>query len=81
MTRIVLSLVLLIVPLCMCAQKKELAQAKDMIKKGATLDKAEQLMYNLLKDTTHRDNEKIWLTLFEAQKKTYDQGNEKLYLK
>ena len=81
MTRIVLSLVLLIVPLCMCAQKKELAQAKGMIKKGATLDKAEQLMYNLLKDSTHRDNEKIWLTLFEAQKKTYDQGNEKLYLK
>jgi hypothetical protein len=63
------------------AQKKTISQAKDFIKSGKSLDKAEQLMMDLLKDSANRKNEKIWLTLFEAQQKQYDEGNEKLYLK
>lgn len=63
------------------AQKKEISQAKEYIKKGTNLEQAENSMQNLLKDSSNLKNEKIWLTLFEAQKKQYDQGNEKLYLK
>lgn len=70
-----------LVTLTMSAQRKVISQAKEYIKKGNNLEKAEQLMRDLLKDSTNRDNEKIWLTLFDAEKKQYAQGNEKLYLK
>ena len=62
-------------------QKKIIAQAKDYIKSGKNLDKAEVLMADLLKDSVSRKNEQVWLLLFEAQQKQYEQGNEKLYLK
>lgn len=63
------------------AQKKEIAQAQTYVKSGANLDKAEASMRTLLKDSVNRRNMKIWLTLTEAVKKQYEQGNEKLYLK
>ncbi len=63
------------------AQKKDIQAARTYIKSKKDLDKAEQLMLNLLKDSANRDNEKIWLTLYEAQRAIYEQGNEKLYLK
>ena len=62
-------------------QKKIIAQAKDYIKSGKNLNKAEVLMADLLKDSVSRKNEQVWLLLFEAQQKQYEQGNEKLYLK
>ena len=63
------------------AQRKEISQARQWVKHGINLDKAENSMTGLLKDTTNRNNKKIWLTLFEAVKTQYAQGNEKLYLK
>ncbi len=63
------------------AQKKQISQAKDWIKKGTNLTQAETSMQNLLKDSVNRSNEKIWLTLFDAVRKQYEQDNEKLYLK
>lgn len=68
-------------PLIAWGQKKTMTQAKDYIKSGKNLDKAEKLMADLLTDSSSRSNEKIWLLLFEAQRKQYDLGNEKLYLK
>ena len=62
-------------------QKKTMTQVKDYIKSGKNLDKAEKLMTDLLNDSSSRGNEKVWLLLFESQRKQYDQGNEKLYLK
>jgi hypothetical protein len=61
--------------------KKVISQAKQWVKAGNNLDKAESKMMELLKDSANRDNEKIWNTLFAAQRKQYEQGNEKLYLK
>ncbi|MBQ7471363.1 MAG: hypothetical protein IJS97_02935 [Prevotella sp.] len=81
MKRIVYLLFLLLLPLHMTAQKKEISQAKANIKSGKSLDQAEQAMRKLLADSTNRNNEKIWLTLFDAVRKQYEQGNEKLYLK
>lgn len=81
MKRITLLLCIICICLQINAQKKEISLAKDNIKKGTNLEHAESSMANLLKDSANRNNEKIWLTLYEAQKKQYEQGNEKLYLK
>lgn len=63
------------------AQKKDIATAQDYVKKGNNLEKAEQMMLKLLRDSDHIYNEKVWGILFDAVRKQYDQGNEKLYLK
>ena len=81
MKRITILLCIICICLQINAQKKEISLAKDNIKKGTNLEQAESSMANLLKDSANRNNEKIWLTLYEAQKKQYEQGNEKLYLK
>ena len=62
------------------AQKKELSQARSYIKSG-NYDGADQLMMNLLKDTANRENTKIYLTLYDAVRGKYNQGNERFYLK
>ena len=63
------------------AQKKVIAQAQTLVKNGKDLARAEMMMSDLLNDSANRRNEKIWLTLQEAVRKQYEQGNEKLYLK
>ena len=74
-------LMLLVLPTDVLAQKKEIATAKDQVKAGKDLDKAQASMQKLLADSANRDNKKIWVTLFGAVSKQYEQGNEKLYLK
>ena len=81
MKKYILYILIFFLPQCVMGQKKAISQARDFVKSGSSLDNAEKLMTDLLKDSTNRSNEKIWLTLFEAQQKQYDQGNEKLYLK
>lgn len=68
-------------PVASHAQKKELIAAKDQVKAGKDLGKAQASMETLLKDSTNHRNKKIWTTLFDAVRKQYEQGNEKLYLK
>lgn len=63
------------------AQKKQITSAKENVKKGSNLENAEQTMMSLLKDSANRHNVKIWYVLFDALKKQYEQGNEKIYLK
>ncbi len=62
-------------------QRKEISQARQWIKHGNNLEQAENTMRGLLKDSVNRTNERIWLTLFDAVKRQYEQGNERLYLK
>ena len=62
------------------AQKKEMAQAKSDIKAGKAAE-AEAAMRALLANPDNRDNEKIWLVLFDAVKKQYEDVNEQMYLK
>ena len=68
-------------PHALSAQRKVIDQARTIIKSGKEPQKAEKLMTDLLKDSANRNNEKIWLTLADAVKLQYQQGNEKLYLK
>ena len=77
----ILICVFICLPLIAWGQKKTMTQVKAYIKSGKNLDKAEKLMTDLLNDSSSRGNEKVWLLLFESQRKQYDQGNEKLYLK
>lgn len=62
-------------------QKKEISQAKEFVKRKNNLEKAEQLMRDLLEDSTNQHNEKIWEILSDALLGQYQQANEKLYLK
>ena len=79
--KLVLFVSFFFISLGMYPQKKEISQAKAWIKEGKELNKAEESMRNLLKDSVNRKNKKIWLVLYDAIKKQYDQGNEQLYLK
>ena len=79
--KIIYTFLLLLTITPVMAQKKEISMARSWIKAGNNLDKAEQSMMNLLKDSANRKNEKIWNILFESLRKQYASGNEKLYLK
>lgn len=81
MRKFVCLYLLLAFSLCATAQKKELSAAKDNLKSGRNLEQSEKDLRKLLEQPANRQNEKIWLTLFDIVKKQYDQGNEKLYLK
>lgn len=68
-------------PVAASAQKKEIQTAKDQVKAGKNLDQAAASMKKLLADSANRTNRKIWTIYFDAVRKQYEQGNEKLYLK
>ena len=72
---------LLLVPSAGFAQKKEIQLAKDQVKSGKNLPQAQASMQKLLADSANRSNKKIWNLYFDAVRKQYEQGNEKLYLK
>ena len=76
-----IALLLVIIVPCLNAQRKEIGQARTFIKSGKNLDKAEQLMRNLLKDNANRENEKIHVVLCDALRKQYEERNLKMYLK
>lgn len=76
-----LMFLVLMSPMAASAQKKEIQTAKDQVKAGKNLDQAAASMKKLLADSANRTNRKIWTIYFDAVRKQYEQGNEKLYLK
>ena len=74
-------LLLMIVPCLAWAQKKELSQARTILKSGKGVEQAEKLMTGLLKDSANRDNKKIYLLWYESVLMQYQAVNEKLYVK
>ena len=81
MKRLYSILFMLLLFVCASAQKKEISNARDNIKKNRNLEQAEKSMSDLLKDSANRYNDRIWSTMFDAIFKQYVQGNEKLYLR
>ncbi len=61
--------------------RTQITAARNNIKNGTNLDDAEASMRALLLDSANIENDRIWLTLFDAVKKRQDGLNEKLYLK
>ena len=79
---IVLTLLLLLITPCLTrAQKKELSQARTILKSGKGVEQAEKLMTGLLKDSVNRDNKKIYALWYESVLMQYQAVNEKLYMK
>lgn len=79
---LILKAALLLAVLPSCAQKKEIDEARTLIKSGKDVKKAEKLMTALLeKDAKNKENAKIYATWFDAVEAQYAQANEKLYLK
>lgn len=76
-----LMLSLMLVPVDVAAQKKQITQARDYIKSGKNLDKAESILREQLADSSRHENLKIWDLLVSSLKAQYEQGNEQLYLK
>lgn len=83
MTRHLLFTIILaaVLPLSVMGQRKEMAQAKQWLKAGNNLEKAETQMKKLLADSANRRNEKIWELYYESVRKQYEQGNAKIYLR
>ncbi|GAB6981732.1 tetratricopeptide repeat protein [Prevotella dentasini] len=81
MKKIIFLIILLFLPIAGIAQKKQIQAAREQLKAGKELEKAEKSMRDLLYDSIHRRNPKIWTLLCEILTRQYEQGNEKLYLK
>ena len=71
----------LIISLVASAQRRQLQEARIYIKSGKNFDKAEKLMTDLLKDSTNRDNKRIYDYWWQSVQKQYDQANERFYMK
>lgn len=86
-----ITLLLLLATPCLRAQRKEISQARSLIKSSKRLDtaakrmdnykKAETIVNDLLKDSANRQDPKIYLLWYETVKKQYETANEQLYLK
>lgn len=63
------------------AQKKQISEARTIMKTGKNVEKAEQLMTDLLKDSTNRANKRIYQLWLQSVGKQYEAANERLYLK
>lgn len=63
------------------AQKKQINEARSLIKSRTSLDKAEKSMRELLKKEENKDNIKIYITLADAIRAQYETANEAFYLK
>ena len=64
------------------AQRKELGQARTILKSGKKVEEAEKLMTNLLKkDTVYRNNKRVYAVWYESVLMQYQTINEKLYMK
>ena len=67
--------------LTVCAQRKQIGEARAFLKSGKNFDKAEKLMTDLLKDSVNRENKRIYEIWFQSVQKQYEQANEKFYMK
>ena len=79
--KILTLLLLLIIPCLASAQKKELSQARSILKSKRGVEQAEQLITKLLKDSANRQDKRIYAVWYESVLMQYQAVNEKLYMK
>ena len=63
------------------AQRRQLQEARAIIKSGKNFDKAEKMMTDLLADSANLENARIYDMWLQAVEKQYGQLNEKMYKK
>ena len=61
------------------AQRKQIGEARTILLRGKDFAKAEKMMTDLLKDSVHRDNKRIYDVWLQAVEKQYDALNERMY--
>lgn len=82
--RTIITIFCLMITVAGMAQRRQLQEARLILKGDKNYDKAEQMMKALLKDTTHleyRDNPRIYDMWLQSVEKQYAQINEKMYKK
>lgn len=65
----------------MSAQRKQIGEARTILKSGKNLEQAEKLMTDLLKDSANQQNVRIYDVWLQAVEKQYLALNEKMYIK
>jgi len=63
------------------AQRKQIGEARTIIKSGKNCEKAEKLMTDLLKDSANLENTRIYDIWLQAVEKQYMAINENMYIK
>ena len=79
--RLFLTILLLSLTITATAQRRQLQEARVILKGDKDYDKAEKLMTNLLKDSANLANTRIYDMWLQAVEKQYLQVNERMYKK
>lgn len=79
--RLLLFVLALLAAMPLVAQKKEISQARTILKSKKNVQQAEQLMTKLLNDSANRSNKRIYQLWYESVQMQYEAANEKMYLK
>jgi tetratricopeptide (TPR) repeat protein len=80
--RILLTLYIIIgLPIALLAQRRQLQEARAIIKSGKNYDQAEKIMTKLLNDSANLHNPRIYDMWLLSVEKQYDQMNEAMYKK
>ena len=78
---IVFMLVGLMMSAVSSAQRKQIGEARTILKSGKNIEQAEKLMTDLLKDSANQQNTRIYDIWLQAVEKQYLALNEKMYIK
>ena len=79
--RLFLTILLLSLTITVTAQRRQLQEARVILKGDKGYDKAEKLMTDLLKDSANLSNARIYDMWLQAVEKQYLQVNERMYKK
>lgn len=79
--RILMAIVLIGFTVSAGAQRKQIGEARTILKSGKNYEQAEKLMTNLLKDSANRENKRIYEIWLQSVQKQYEQANERFYMK
>lgn len=62
------------------AQRRQIGDARTILKSGKNAENAEKMMLDLLKDSAHHENIRIYDIWLQSVEKQYAQVNEKMYM-
>ena len=80
--RIIITIYIIIcLPICLLAQRRQLQEARAIIKSGKNYDQAETMMTKLLQDSANLEDTSIYYMWLTSVEKQYEQVNEAMYKK
>ena len=79
--RIITTLCCVMITITCLAQRRQLQEARAILKSGKNFEQAEKMMTDLLKDTANQSNTRIYDFWLQAVEKQYGAMNEQMYKK